>query len=342
MIPSLLKYILFILLPTMAFSQEVIKNNVDSDYLKFQSTYEKEIYKNNVDTNRKYTNVIHPAVLPEWVFQLPSSNQFTLFSIGISDPGMEKESAFEMAKLRAISLMTLLYKSKFEILTDQYTKESNLEDNSTFTNRYTNFYQISASLLIDTSNLTVEEKHYTSFNEAIVLVSYPIQITGSDNIITNAHIFQNERQKQNIFESEEKYEYSSKWNSFEGESSITYKIHSFNNILEITSEFNNRLIEFPYYNFKYTSRGFPSRDTFPFNYTNKLNYGLWKSFLEVFLQELYFMSENPEIYFTQVGDNYVSATHNLSRESAIYFNSVKIDKIAIKNNCIFLKLSILK
>ena len=49
----------------------------------------------------------------------------------------------------------------------------------------------------------------------------------SDNIITNAHIFQNERQKHNIFESEEKYEYSSTWSSFKGESSIIYKIHSF-------------------------------------------------------------------------------------------------------------------
>jgi len=247
--PGIFKYIIIILLPVMVFSQDVIKNNVDNDYFKFQDTYQKEIGKNEVDTNRTFTSIIHPAVLPEWIFQFPSSNQFTLFSIGISDPGMEKEAAFELAKLRAISILALLYKSKLKTLTDQYTNELESNENSVFTNKYTNFYRVSASLFFDKNLLIIEKIHYTSFKEAIVVVGYEIQKRGSDSVNTNADIFHNERQKQNIFESEEKYEFSSSLNNFKGESNIIYKLHSFNNILEITSKFNKELIQFPNCNF---------------------------------------------------------------------------------------------
>ena len=77
-------------------------------------------------------------------------------------------------------------------------------------------------------------------------------------------------------------------------------------------------------------------------YQSKLNYGLWKSFLEVFLQELYFLSQNPDVSVKQVGDQYTNQTRNLARETAKMQNPVELRNLYITNNRIAMKLDILK
>lgn len=335
-------FIICIFIPAALLSQDKNVKPVGKDYHAFQETLTDEINKAENDPDQATKNILHPAVLPEFFLQFPLSDQNTLYAMGISDPGMEQAEAFQLAELRAKSLLSMLCNSELKVLADHFIDERSSSDESDFATKYSNLYQVGASMMIDTSRFHIEESHFTSFGEAIVLANYSLNGPGTARIKTIANVFQVERQKQNVFETEEKYEVQSSLTGQGEKSGYSYNIHSYNNLFEITSHFNDHPLSFPYYNFRYTMGDNPSAENLQVNFSSKLNYGLWKSFIEVFLQELYFLSQNPDIYISQVGNNYAGETKNLSRETLHLLHSVKIEKIQVVNNRIFLQLGILK
>ena len=335
-------FIMCIFLPAAVVSQDENDKQVGKDYRAFQEILNKEIYESDNKPERPARTIIQPAVLPSWFIHFPASDKHTIYALGISDPGMEKEAAIELAGLRAKSLLALLFHSELSLISDHFTSENSSESTPEFITKYSNFYQVEASMMFDSNRFTIEEVEVNLFHEAIVLASYSMGGTGKDSVKTTAHVFLLERQKQNLFELEEKYEVNSIVKFRGEESTYSYALHSLNNIFEITSEFNQQPLPFAYYNYGYSVEGNSSDEAIDPNFSSKLKYGLWKSFMEVFLQELYFISQNPEIFIRQVGDNHSSGTKNLSRETSQLLHSVKIDKIQVDNNRICLQLGILK
>lgn len=102
-------------------------------------------------------------MLPDWVLTPPfSPNNSCIYSLGISDPGLNKTDAYDQALSRAKCLLnTLLLKSKpnkmMTIIMDGKTEV------------------ISKNLLINSyhgANFEVGNTFYTEFNEAIVQLKY--------------------------------------------------------------------------------------------------------------------------------------------------------------------------
>ncbi|MEZ5195867.1 MAG: hypothetical protein R2764_05580 [Bacteroidales bacterium] len=62
----------------------------EKDYLKFKETLHKEINDTGQNENQASPTILHPAELPTWISNLPASSPNFIYSLGISDPGMER------------------------------------------------------------------------------------------------------------------------------------------------------------------------------------------------------------------------------------------------------------
>ena len=311
-------------------------NQTEKDYKKFHETLREEIQSANQDTaNLSDEYVLHPAHLPDWFCQMPKSDQQTKYAIGISDPGMEEDNAFKLAELRAKSILSLLLQPAVTGITDNFSNERIKANADEFTTKYVNYFRILSKLSVHQENFEIVERFFTSFNEAIVLLKYnkSVPLTDvTDSIIVVVDVYQAERQKYNKFEMEEKYEITGKFINDTCVENFYYSFQALNNLFEITSNFNKEEIKFPYMNFRY--QGQNQGQSFEFNNSagNKLNYGLWKSFMETILQEIIIMSQYGSVAIKQVGDDFTSINQNLSREISEASLSFKINSIEINNN----------
>jgi len=91
-------------------------------------------------------------------------------------------------------------------------------------------------------------------------------------------------------------------------------------------------VTFPYFNFRYIGESDSLSFSMENNISNKLNYGLWKTYFEVLLQKILFLSQSSGFEIKQVGDDFASGNKNLSREIAEADPSFNITGWRIANN----------
>ncbi|OQX72164.1 MAG: hypothetical protein B6D61_14855 [Bacteroidetes bacterium 4484_249] len=217
-------------------------NRTERDYMRFHETLEKEIKNTGRDTG-SYSgeHVLHPAHLPYWIFQLPESNQQTVYAIGISDPGMEENNAYKLAELRAKSIIAVLLHPAVAGVTDNFSNERVNPASEDFTAKYVDYNRIVSTLYNCDINTEIVERFFTSFNEAIVLAKYKpvLQNEVTDSIIVIVGVYQAERQKSDNFEIEEKFEITSNFINDTCDDVFNYSFQALNNLFEISSDFNN-------------------------------------------------------------------------------------------------------
>ena len=104
-----------------------------------------------------------PAQIPPDLFDLYEDGE--AYFLGVSDPYMEKEEAFELAKHRAIAMLALSKKCKIRNVSDRYNtdKGSKFERN---TNLSVKDFKWSEK------KVEVVDKHYTKYYECIVKLRY--------------------------------------------------------------------------------------------------------------------------------------------------------------------------
>jgi hypothetical protein len=321
---------------TMIFSQQNNINSTEKNYEKFKGTLTKELQLEAEDTISG-NQILHPSSLPSWFFAIPESDQNQIYSIGISDPGMQEDKALEQAWLRAKALTIMMLHPKVTGITDNYSGEKLSEGSDKFTTKYENLYRIASKKGLSAEKFEQQEYSYTSFGEAIVLLKYCTanrQIS-VDSIEAIAEVYQVERQKNNVFETEEKTNlgvYFSYFGDTLPDKHFNYSIHTLNNLLEISSEIDGNQVPFPYFNFRYIGESDSMSFSLENNIINKLNYGLWKTYLEILIQKILFLSQSYSVSIKQVGDNYTAGNKNLSREIAEADPSFTITGLRIANN----------
>ncbi len=320
-------------------------SQTEKDYLKYQEILKEVIKKSETDTaNYSEKHILHPVHLPDWFFYFPKSGEQTIYSIGISDPGMDESSGLALAELRAKSITALLLQPICKSITDYFSDEKSKSNNKEFNIKYINYFNISSTLYSDKEHFNSVASFFTPFNEAIVLLKYTIPesfFVSIDTIIVSIDAYQAERQKFNKFEMDEKYVITGTLQNDSTFSGFSYSFLAINNLIEITSEFNEKEIKFPYINFKYQGQTQQESLDFDNSAGNKLNYGLWKSFVEALLQGIVIMSQTGPVSVKQVGDNSQTKNQNISREISETTLSFKINCIKINNNRISLSMGYL-
>ncbi len=153
-----------------------------------------------------------------------------------------------------------------------------------------------------------------------------------------------ERQKYNTFEIEEKFDLTGSLIEAVNDSSKSnfyYSFHSLNNLFEISSKYMDEEYQFPYYSFKYQGQSTDDKSIFETSINNKLNYGIWKAYIETLVQKIFNMSLAFAVDIKRVGDDYSSKTQNFSREVSEANMSFRLNKFYIYNNRLSLELEYL-
>lgn len=285
----------------------------DYDYQKFKTTYDKEI---SADTITQPQTILHPASSPGIFSNIPKPDSNVIYAIGISDPGMEKDLAVKLAIIRAKMIAAFMVLPEVGIMADNYSNEKQKNQSSEFATRYSDFFQLLSILQVDSNSFFVEALEFTSFEEAVVLVSYnkPDSVV-KDFLFAEANVYQNERQKQVSFDKEGKFDMNcvEKHNDSLIASS-SYALTSLNNTSEIQTVIDEDLFDFKYKNYRYVADSANNSTNPEYAAGVKLTYGLWKAFAEQFLTNVCQFSQNEAVEIKQVGDNYNSGNQSLSRE----------------------------
>ncbi len=317
--------------------QDTGSDRIYDDYQKFKQTYDNEVA---IEAVRPVKTILHPASVPDILKNIPRSNLQSVYSVGISDPGMEENKAIELATIRAKIIAALMVLPEIGILTDNYANEKQKSKSSEFVTRYSNFFQLSSSLAFDSTGFTVENIDFTSFGEAVVLIRYKIPTNQtSRTIFAKASAYQNERQKQVSFDTEGKFEIrgSEKINDsiiF----STSYEVTSLNNISNIQTIIDNKVNILDYLNYRYSS---DTTNYLPDSLApggTKLTYGLWKAFADQFLVNIFQNSQKADFDIKQVDDSYNAGKQTLSRELIKSQATFQLSEILIFNNHLSLKI----
>ncbi len=324
----------------ISFSQERSEGSSERDYQKFKGTLLKETNANCQDTLSK-KQILHPVRLPDWFLTIPKSDHIYIYSPGISDPGMDEESASKQAILRAKALIALMSYPKITSITDNYSGEEVAKGDDEFITKYENLYHIDSKIVASESQFEQMEYFYNSFGEAIVLMRF--EISGkqetTDTLNVSAEFYQVERQKNTVFETEERCSLDASFSGSEiseVHKGNTFSIHALNNLVEINSTYEGQAIPFPYANYRYEGLDSTLFQELETELNQKLNFGIWKAYFETLTQKIIGLSQSSSFAIQQVGDDYTSENKNLSREISASNPSFAITGIRVADNFLML------
>ncbi|MFM7022105.1 MAG: toxin-antitoxin system YwqK family antitoxin [Flavobacteriales bacterium] len=297
-----------LILPLAAYSQSAEFNQWQSSYSDYKQNFEKNLdeplHQNLKAIPDKYFT---SDVIPEWIFEINENEDGVLYSIGISDPFTDSETAYQQALNRAIFTLSLQMKTMVNGMNELYSK---IEENGKSSgNVFTEYYQLLSSEQIDFNYLTLIEKKYLKTGECIVKFKYKTNASREKNFNTfvTLEYYRQEKSLDMGYETIEKLAYSG--NSMSDSSfsnSCSYTLKKFNNKEDVLSECP--------VNTQYTVGAF----TYQSGSSTLISAnGLWSLFIYKFINKIISSSQVSSSIVKNVQDNYLTLNNKLTREIVI-------------------------
>ncbi len=181
---TLFSVIFLLFIPFLLTAQVSQDESVDENYLRFRSEFEKEFeisgsQYEDIPSNKR--SVFSLTDLPGWVFELPESNDSIIYVIGVSDPGMNRDTALLLAALRAKAIFALVHGSYISGVTDYYTKNRKTESHELNSAKLQDINKISNTITFNNSDFNIEKQIFTDNNEAFVLASLRLKTSLTDD-----------------------------------------------------------------------------------------------------------------------------------------------------------------
>lgn len=309
-----------------SFAQESLPGN--SIYQAFDKEMDKQVIT-NTDT-RKHKTL--RSQLPEWWGQIPEETTDTVYSMGISDPGLPDSTAFNQAFIRACALVSLANSCVATHLSEFYFKSRSAQSNS----KYEEMCRLSSDIQFNPGQCKILRSAKLKSREVILLMSFPkknrenevvplfckgyqyaftTDIEGSDKMIWKYQcIIGTNRNKTPIFRTDTVtfYQYNMK----------------FIGVKNLCQKMNSAKKQTDYY---YTSVTGQTADDKSNAYTDCTS-GLWIALMNrIFLQTSYFVKKRTNQ--TQVvRDQTGTGGNELEREKTEYKTSIQIRQIEVKMN----------
>ncbi len=147
----------------------------DEQFRTIKNEYEKIFGKESGDgISLHASNIPFPLIktrLPRWATHLPPLSDSVLYALGISDPGMQKDSALALATLRAKALLPLLAHSDINGISDYFISDKDIKTGEITASKYNEYTKIFAKKTFNDKNFKVLRDTFTFYKEAIVLAS---------------------------------------------------------------------------------------------------------------------------------------------------------------------------
>ncbi len=302
--------LLFIVLiiPFAARAQSAEFNQWQSSY----SDYKQNFEKNLSDPLNNQVHVLPDKyftsdTIPQWLFDVNEAEGNNLFSIGISDPFIDSETAYQQALTRAIFTLSLEMKTMVNGMNELYSKIE--EDGKSSGSVFTEYYQLLSKEWIDFNHLTLIEKKYLKTGECIVKFKYNANPAEekSFNTYVSLEYYRQEKSLDLGYETTEKITYSG--NSITDSSlsaSCSFTLKKRNDKEEILSECPE--------NIQYTVPQFTYRAG---KSTVRSQNGLWSLFIYKFSEKIISSSQVSSSIIKNVSDDYKTLDNKLTREIVI-------------------------
>jgi len=226
--------------------------------------------------------------VPDWFIHPPISDGNSIYSIGISDPGLDTTQALEMAIFRAEIMANILRKSTTQLLCDFFLNEEE-QSNSVVFEHYT---RISTKLPSTKGNYEIVNTHRNQFDETMVLIKYnpPANVMSNQLYPIRFELYKNETESSvyGVFESV--FEMVVKSNSYDSPDPAFYEITELGERSNVVSKSFNEEIDVPIYTLGYL--GIPSADSAKQCF---FTHGLWKEYFKsVMVHIITIAREKPE------------------------------------------------
>ena len=321
-------------------------SRVDYDYTKFKTEFDKEFGVEDLsDSNHPVSNinrVFFKTRLPEWVLDLPAAGDTAIYAIGISEPAMNKDSAYLLATLRAKAVLSILIDSKIQWLTDYYTNEKAEGSNkSTISSIYKEFTKLTSSLSFNPDDFKIVRDTFTTNNEAIILASLRPDSKPSGKAVTvdclsEMSISYPNKDDKYFSTSRTEIRAGEKYGSGNPQDYFYYVAKRHNKQLKISSVFSGDPIPFSPNRMTYQSdEHFTGEEEFS-GPSCTLRNGLWYAFSSVLLQTLV-LESGTEVNQSAMDDNFSKLSQSIIRVSGKKEASLILEGLHVKNNTLYLK-----
>ncbi len=336
---------MFVLQPTL-FAQT--GNASNEQFKKLESQFEKTFGSADGGSeilNKTGTNIPLPLIktkLPRWVLHLPASSDSVIYVIGVSDPGMSKDSALSLATLRAKALCALLTHSSIQSISDYYVNDKNIKTGEVTASVYREYSRTIGKITFNNKYFVVLKDTITFYKEAIVLASLRLgkPLSADTTLvevlaeISGSHIVQNN--KSTVISrieliSIEKNKARQKRHSF------SFIVKKYNNQLKVVSDYSGLKIPVDRVPVFYRN----SEETAPqgksIRISSTLYHGLWYALCSSLLKTLAFESQGDHVNVAGMDDHYTRLTQNINRILSEKTVSMRLTGLHIYSNTLQLK-----
>jgi len=321
-------------------------SRVDYDYTKFKTEFDKEFGIDDlsglVSPASNINRVFFKTRLPEWILNLPPTSDTAIYAIGISEPGMNKDSAYLLATLRAKAVLSVIIHSKIQWLTDYYTNEKDTKTSKpSISSVYKEFNKLTSTLSFDPDDFKIVHDTFTANNEAIVLASLrpgnkSSRRTTTIDCLSEVSISYPNKNDKYFSTSRTEMRAGEKYGSGNPKDYFYYVVKKHNKQLKISSVFSGAVIPGIANRMTYQSDKYYSGTEDISSPSCALQNGLWYAFSSVLLQSLV-LNDGSEVNQSSMDDHFSQVSQTIIRVSGEKTASVKLEGLHVKNNILYLK-----
>lgn len=299
------------------------KSGVENAYESFKKEFHNEL--GDADgVDQKNVLAYRPAVkLPDWFINFNSTDPGTLFSLGISDPGLDSLDALQQATTRALAMAAFSKKSLIQNVSDNYYLD---KDGAKTLGKFQSFTYYTTR---DTLGFKLLEYEYTSNGEMLVLIDCSSNGDIKYFINSNIELFQSETSGKVVgrllFEVETQ-------NNLGEELKSSWLVNENSSSIDIESRWDGEALEFVQAKYRYYTSlptGDNSDNTGDFNFDMK--YGLWYAYINAMAANM----EQMEVFNSQVkflDDRYDKQFQDLTRIVFTENTAFNIASLSINDN----------
>ncbi len=258
--------------------------------------------------------------------------------MGISDPDLSPEEAFQQAYYRAMVLAVLFNSPRIEYFRDIFTSARDEIPQRGYRQRFDTYLRITASEVADSSQFWLIDNHLTRYNESIVLIRYTPKTerreeTDISTISATASVLYIEAHIGDTYEPQASFDLASEIHAYgkipgKSEFNATRK-----GIRKNTSSIHNGLRKtFPMFVYRYSN---PSRE--PFTRPLVSYHGLWGIYMPQLLEHITLTTEQARLQIRTLEEQSKPQIQSMIREVAALDARIRLLSLDFNPNEIIFK-----
>lgn len=316
--------VLFLMAFSLIFAQESTSKLIDTD----KEHYEKDVFNkelgdvdDTLNAARKLYDRI-PEKLPDWVFN-PIVIGDKIQVVGLSDPNMDKNQAYEQAVLRAKAIYAIFTLSAVSNITDDYTNLHESGKYSLYSTKFQDFSLSKAEFAYSNSTVEILDTFFTKYGEGIALVEINIKKADENNTDTllvkgeHLQVFIERNFRKEKIEFFNFYVKDKQSDSSSIDLVSQYNFKRVNRSYDISSIYGDGVIEFEERTYNYRSEmDFVKDSTDSELNIFSLNRGLWNAYITGVLSNITVLSKQLSSKVKNSNDFYTLKNEGLIRTVA--------------------------